>query len=682
MQILCKYYVELSRYREATCFIREGLDLTQCHYCTRRLTQFLLHQINTDLIASNLSEATARIDLAETLICEKATIIELYPAANHQDIIKLKNSFHLNLLRVTNVIKNQNFSECFELVEKFLKLRASLLSTPELLDHQKQQQMINIFNELFIEIHLNLCNALKLFENDEQHHESEKEKQLAILINYLKQLLIDSKSTVILNEKWYLAEYNFLLYELNPLNNLRNLKIAFNLIKFNPQPNLYRKICQQIFSYLEKDENNTEDPNDEFSENDVDDEIKIDKLTSKFDKINFGRNRAKTIKSSSGVVAPIINTSSSVVPILSSNSKELRKCAYLLDTQSIALRHKACSIHIKNKRKSAINLDIYENLVNVISFNKKSLFQFYFTNIQTQVPSNWTIISLIMNENQLYLVRIERNLEPFLFKLQKFSPDLIEKFKKLIAENDESMKQNDRCKFWSLRNQLNKRLIEYLNELDDKLFNFARYFLIGSYSNKNVIEKCEQEIKLFYKKFVLSPSKLTLKQKQIIYILFNVLFDDEILNEKMSSSKVRQQFHDAFSYAKFSGKQCESFSNYLLETYLSAPSEIKNIKRKHVCLLIDKCLHQIPWECLTITRNQTITRMPSMHFLIAHLQTCKSKINKEKAFYIVDPGGDLQYTKTKFEPFFERQIGWSGISGKAPDEAEFKKALTEYDLFV
>lgn len=37
MQLLCKYYVELSRYREATCFIREGLDLTQLHYCTLRL---------------------------------------------------------------------------------------------------------------------------------------------------------------------------------------------------------------------------------------------------------------------------------------------------------------------------------------------------------------------------------------------------------------------------------------------------------------------------------------------------------------------------------------------------------------------------------------------------------------------------------------------------------------------
>ena len=99
MQVLCKYYVELSRYREATSFIREGLDLTQCHSSMRRMTQFLLHQVNTDIIAMNLSEATARIDLAETLVSEKSVSIVVYPAINHQEIFKLKNYIHLNKLK-------------------------------------------------------------------------------------------------------------------------------------------------------------------------------------------------------------------------------------------------------------------------------------------------------------------------------------------------------------------------------------------------------------------------------------------------------------------------------------------------------------------------------------------------------------------------------------------------------
>ena len=49
------------------------------------------------------------------------------------------------------------------------------------------------------------------------------------------------------------------------------------------------------------------------------------------------------------------------------------------------------------------------------------------------------------------------------------------------------------------REQLNKRLINYLNELEEEMFKFTRYFVLGSYSNKKDIEKCDQEIKKFYK---------------------------------------------------------------------------------------------------------------------------------------------------------------------------------------
>ena len=48
----------------------------------------------------------------------------------------------------------------------------------------------------------------------------------------------------------------------------------------------------------------------------------------------------------------------------------------------------------------------------------------------------------------------------------------------------------------------------------------------------------------------------------------------------------------------------------------------------------------------------------------------------------MDPGGDLAYTKQKFQPFFERKKNWKGIIGIAPDENQFKKGLTDYDIFM
>lgn len=65
---MCKYYIEISRYRDALGYIREGLDITQLHFSNRRVVKFLLHQDNADLIAACLNESTARLKLTGNLL--------------------------------------------------------------------------------------------------------------------------------------------------------------------------------------------------------------------------------------------------------------------------------------------------------------------------------------------------------------------------------------------------------------------------------------------------------------------------------------------------------------------------------------------------------------------------------------------------------------------------------------
>jgi separase len=325
---------------------------------------------------------------------------------------------------------------------------------------------------------------------------------------------------------------------------------------------------------------------------------------------------------------------------------------------------------------------VYDNLLNAITFNKKSIFKYYEKSIQTQIPEDWTIISFIINDSQLYLLRLERNRVPFLFKLENFNEKVLEKFKQIIKENDASMKQNDKKKFWEIRGALNKRLIEYLKDIDKNLFDFARYFLLGSYSDKKVMKKCEEEIKKFYDKFGLKLEGLAIDQKQIVFYIFNFLFDGKILNQELTQKRLQENLKSAFKYAKFNENDCDKFYEYIYDNYINGDFKMGKLKRNHVCLLIDKNLHQIPWECLPIVEKQSITRMPSMHFLSILLETSKTKISKNNAYYIVDPAGDLVHTKQKFEALFENQTGWEGIIGRSPDESEFKKALTEFELFM
>ncbi len=58
----------------------------------------------------------------------------------------------------------------------------------------------------------------------------------------------------------------------------------------------------------------------------------------------------------------------------------------------------------------------------------------------------------------------------------------------------------------------------------------------------------------------------------------------------------------------------EEFYEYLIENYvINREFKMGTLKRNHVCLLIDKKLHQIPWECLQMVEKQSIMRMPLMH---------------------------------------------------------------------
>lgn len=85
---------------------------------------------------------------------------------------------------------------------------------------------------------------------------------------------------------------------------------------------------------------------------------------------------------------------------------------------------------------------------------------------------------------------------------------------------------------------------------------------------------------------------------------------------------------------------------------------------------------------MQVTLNQTISRMPSIHFLRSHIQINQFTINKDNAYYIVDPGNDLTHTREKFQAFFEKFKNWQGIVGVAPNEAQFKNALTAHELFM
>lgn len=574
---LCKHFIDIGRYRDATGYIREGLDVTQLHFSLRRVARFLLQQIHADIIANCFNESLSRLKLVGNLIqSHKIEGLEVLGPEMRKDLMGLGNYTYYYFLTILNDIKKSTEKESYDFKASLIISQKNFINKVLALD----SKISDYIRETLIDLELLTLNYLK-----------QSPKTKASVNECIKNVKVLLKKGSI-RENWNWADFLCTMYELDDTNS-DFLSQAYSYILKYPQPLLYRKILMHLYK----------------SE-------------------NVHKNDLK------------------------------EKCFYLLETQSIALRHKACSIQHKHKRKGTQDPKLIEIMLSNLSFNSGNHLDEFIENI---LPESCVVISLVLGESDdLYLTRFEAKNNPILIKL-KYNKKLNDEFRTIMVENDRSMKQSDRNKFWSSRSALNKKLDSYLEEFESTVFSFYKSLLLGSFIDLSI----DKIIEDFKKKFF-SNSKLNKNQENLLRLLILGLEE--------------YTFEDILNCLKnFSSDSIGEFAEYF---FTQIKPKIQNAKRKHVCLLIDKNLHQIPFECFPSTRSQPITRMPSIHFLQTHIKINSLSLNKEKAFYIVDPGCDLTHTRMKFQNFFEKRKTWDGIIGVPPNESIFKKALTEYELFM
>jgi separase len=65
-------------------------------------------------------------------------------------------------------------------------------------------------------------------------------------------------------------------------------------------------------------------------------------------------------------------------------------------------------------------------------------------------------------------------------------------------------------------------------------------------------------------------------------------------------------------------------------------------------------------------------------------EDAKLGIDARRAFYILNPSGDLASTQTHFESWMTgmHAAGWKGITGRAVTELEMMAALSNHELVV
>ena len=120
----------------------------------------------------------------------------------------------------------------------------------------------------------------------------------------------------------------------------------------------------------------------------------------------------------------------------------------------------------------------------------------------------------------------------------------------------------------------------------------------------------------------------------------------------------------------------------------------------HIFLVLDKNVQGIPWESLPVLRGKSVSRIPSMDFLIDRLEFAhwrkweegspqeggvdRTSVDPRKTYFVLNPSGDLKSTEGRFNDWLQsmKPAGWDGVVGRAPSEQQVLDALANRDLLM
>jgi len=321
----------------------------------------------------------------------------------------------------------------------------------------------------------------------------------------------------------------------------------------------------------------------------------------------------------------------------------------------------------------------------------KSIGQGYTTQLLTQKPEfadplasigtfkssidelPWTVVGIACEATtrSLTISRVSRWQEPTTFNLSCSScgslclESLVEEFSSVMQESASSIKnKGNSSRWWTNRERVDNNLKIWLENFQQRgLSKLSCLLLQGSF----VDLKTEQLVWESAQEFsgMTNCCKQSWNESTIYCVLSAALqpsFVNEDLRELLSTLGLTTQ-QEAF-IAKLRNLRKQKL----------------DLTKKPVVLLIDSNLLHLPWESLPCLQRASVTRIPSYSILISKIEA--RPINLDKAFYILNPSKDLESTQNILEPILLAQPGWHGIIGEAPQEAEFVRAVCEFDLLL
>ncbi|XP_053564287.1 separin [Bombina bombina] len=110
----------------------------------------------------------------------------------------------------------------------------------------------------------------------------------------------------------------------------------------------------------------------------------------------------------------------------------------------------------------------------------------------------------------------------------------------------------------------------------------------------------------------------------------------------------------------------------------------------HLVLILDKHLQKLPWESTPCLLLRSVTRLPSLHFLLSYnlrtkyqpQSTLVQGVDPKQTFYVLNPHSNLPGTEERFREWFQNEPGWKGVIRSPPKSEQLQYAITKQDLYI
>ncbi|XP_077991087.1 separin-like [Glandiceps talaboti] len=370
---------------------------------------------------------------------------------------------------------------------------------------------------------------------------------------------------------------------------------------------------------------------------------------------------------------------------------------YLNESLAVTLRHhKLITLYKKHRVMKKQNRN-YE----ILRLNKdKQVFIFdgsqdTLQQTMEELPHGWSVctMSVLYTDNTVDVMinRIQSHQDPIIVKIplttgtrQNYGRNLdqiIADFFSILRESKVSVKETNKQIWWTTREDLDDRLEILLSDVENSVLEHWKVLLLGNVDDDKTSEDIARKVTMFHQQH--RELALTPWQLQLLQLLVEG-------NGWLSEHQALQGLSSIIGLAVNTPQLTTIYEDYQkLTKKLEGSYSLKSTHRHPVILILDKNIQHIPWESIPILRGQSVSRMPSLHFVLSHLKqrhyedsVLNHGIDPTKTFYVINPSNDLPSTQKTFQDWFQSQKGWHGVAGNKPSRQEFKTALLKEDLFI